>query len=196
MNISYTLNTWIAEPIAEDDVMDRTRVKWTNSSDGTWTASTGNWSISTTPSGIQACNESKIHNNIEKACFHGMKSAYRMLGLHTDTDSGFTMNPDAACQIATEVSLAYLEHEGEIYNRKESHDYYQDKIVPEGISNQSLIDRIRDKLGTEGTRRDLRILEAGLKRAWHQIDQKQKHADGCRTAIAAVEHFLDTEVDQ
>lgn len=153
----------------------------------------------------KGCNESLTHTALEKACFHGMKFPYRMLGLHPDTSrsrGAFSIQPQIAAEVAARVGKGYLEAIGEEYDREESHKYYVENIIDKEVDDQSLMDKIKDALNFGGNISsltdngiELDIFKRGIKQSWKQVNKKEHHADGARTAIAAAEHFLDIEVE-
>lgn len=140
------------------------------------------------------CNESLTHNGLQKAAFHGMKAAFRLLGLHSDMDlGGLEIQPEQAAMIAANVGKGYLQATREEYDREESHEYYRDNIVDKVVEDAGALETIWSKLwGNEEER--VEVLKEGIKKAWTQINKKEHHADGARTGIAAAEVFLDIEV--
>lgn len=147
----------------------------------------------------RGCNESLTHTAVQKACYHGMKFPYRMLGLHPDieySDGPFDIQPQLAAEVAVRVAKGYLEVMGEEYDREESHEYYLNNIVEKVVDDQSLLDKIKDEFGFLNNGVRLEIFKKGIDKAWTQIDKGSKpHADGARTAIAAVEHYLGEEIE-
>lgn len=144
------------------------------------------------------CNESLTHDAVEKACYHGLKYPYRMLGLHNDTVLGrspLEIMPESAARVAAEVGKGILEVLGEEYDREESHEYYRNNVVEEELDDPSKIEKLFSSVfKSDPEEEDLEVLKAGIERMWEQVDKKEHHADACRTAIAAAEIFLGKEV--
>lgn len=147
------------------------------------------------------CNESKKHNNEEKALYHGLKSAYRMSRV-TDGEYGVRTRRESdipweeAARIAANVALSYLKVSDQPFTREASYEYVAENFVDNG----GLLNYIRRKLstGNEGAERvrsaDEAALDAAVERAWSQVDDKQHHYDAARTALAAAEMYLGEEV--
>jgi hypothetical protein len=126
------------------------------------------------------CNESLKHDHAAKACFHGMKSAFRFVssGHKGIASDGYdTGRPREAAWIALEVARAYLQSQDKEYDRDQSQDHYESRIIDDVNA---------------GPRYRERILEDGIEKAWNKIDN-ENHVGGCRVAIAAAEAFFDQE---
>lgn len=140
------------------------------------------------------CNESKKHNNEEKAFYHGLKNAYRMGQTYDGTEYG-SRNPqyEHAARVAAHVALAYLKTEDVTYDREESHQYIKDQgFVDEGKSVfRSMAGIVIDY--DQPLKGD--AFEAAIKKAWYQVDTKWNHDDAARTALAIAEIFLDEEFE-
>lgn len=140
-------------------------------------------------SGSGGCNESKVHDHKEKAVFHGMKSAFRMVS--RGSKGVDNLQPEQAARIAAHAGIAFLRAADEEYDREDSFEYLRQNIV----GDPRTIDRVLSLLGIEpsdltdggASRSDL---EDGIEKAWTQIDSKSHHADGSRTAIAIAEAYL------
>lgn len=138
------------------------------------------------------CNESKKHDNEEKAIFHGIKSAFRVSREYDGSEYG-TPIPcyETAARIAANVAIAYLKTTGQEYTREESHEYIEENYAEDtgsilqffGIEKE-----LSERVGEEQ-------LEDAIDQAWHQIDEKENHYDGARTALAAAEAFLGEELE-
>lgn len=118
------------------------------------------------------CNESDAHSNEEKAFYHGLKSAYRM-SRRFDGEYGTKDRPpyETAARIAANVALAYFEATGEEYTREESREYLGERFEPDA----GMAAPFSEAIG----------------QAWTQVEDKWKHYDAARTALAAAESFLD-----
>lgn len=143
-------------------------------------------------SGGGACNESKRHDNEEKAIFHGMKSAFRVSREYDGSEYG-TPIPcyETAARIAANVAIAYLKTTGQEYTREESHEYIEENFS----RTMGFTERF---FGTKKSLSQLvgeKQLEDAIKQAWEQIDTKENHYDGARTALAAAETFLGEELE-
>lgn len=165
----------------------------TSGTDTVWFTPQGNNSLSRRSG---PCNESKTHDNQEKALFHGMKSAFRM-SRQSDGEYGTSGDPpyEQAAHIAARVAIAYLQTTDTAYDREESFEYLREKIV----GDPRTIDRVLDFLGIKEATIDQGLastddLEAGIAQAWTQIDEKWHHDDGARTALAIAEAYLGEEI--
>ena len=137
------------------------------------------------------CNESKAHNNDEKALFHGLKSAYRM-SRTSDGEYGTHGDPpyETAARIAANVAIAYLLASDQPYTREESLEYIEDNYARSvGYVEKYFSDPPLDARVGEAE------LEDALDQAWHQVDEKWNHYDAARTALAAAELFLSGELE-
>ncbi len=144
------------------------------------------WSPSSSLNG--SCNESKIHDNDEKALFHGVKSAFRMSRQYDGSEYG-SEHPQraAAARSGAFAAIAYLQATGTEYDREESFEYLADNV----LSDPSLVERLLSFVRGEDTEIVTDVdLESGIDRAWTQIDQKQHHDDGARTMVAIAEAYL------
>lgn len=139
-------------------------------------------------SSITACNESLKHDNEQKAIFHGMKSAFRMSRKYDGNEYG-SHNPqhETAARIAANVAIAHLDANDVEYDREESMEYLQNEIIG------SITDRIVGLFGIRNVDISREDLEDGIERAWKQIDEKEHHDDGARTALAIAEAYLGIE---
>lgn len=137
------------------------------------------------------CNESDIHDHSQKAAYHGLKSAYRMISSGGKGVDNRQLKPGA--RIAANVGIAYLQEKGLSYDREDSFDYIGDKIIGEA----GILDRFREffKSGNGGEHITDDELEEGIDQAWFQIDEKQNHADAARTAIAVAEAYLNEKFE-
>lgn len=137
------------------------------------------------------CNESKAHDNGEKALFHGLKSAYRMSRQSTG-EYGTNGPPpyEAAARAAANVALAYMQAHDADYDREESFEYLEEKVLTGGVVD-SLLDLFRgERVITDSD------LSDGIDCAWTQIDDKWHHDDAARTALAISEAYLGEEVHE
>lgn len=167
-----------------------------------WNISTGSGSTSSTsnikdhfkvnyrstPSSKGTCNESKIHDNDEKALFHGIKSAFRMSRQYDGNEYG-SNNPQraAAARSGAFAAIAYLQATDTEYDREESFEYLADNV----LSDPSLVERLLSLVRGDDTEIVTDVdLEDGIDRAWTQIDEKQHHDDGARTMVAIAEAYL------
>lgn len=148
-------------------------VEWTNSTNSTdsmrirWdttnTSSTCATNTASPPTpGTDGCNESLKHSNVEKAIFHAVKGAHRLV----DEDQAW-----AALQIAGSAANAYLETEDEIYDPEHSEEYLYDEIVDDAKST-------------------VEVIGAGIERAWNKIDSGH-HLGGARVAVSVADAYLD-----
>lgn len=124
--------------------------------------------------GGQQCNESLKHSHEQKAVFHGLKSAYRMIS--SGQKGVVETQPERAARIAGQVGAAFLAAEGADYDRDRSEKHLVEKVL----------DRV---LGGD----DVDELEAGIEKAWEKVDNGN-HKGGARVAIAAAEEYLGEEV--
>lgn len=152
--------------------------------------STGISSNSGPGSGSGGCNESKAHNNEEKALFHGLKSAYRM-SREFDGEYGTDDPPyETAARIAAEVAIAFLQTTDQAYTREESFEYIEENFARSpGVVESYLSDPPLDARVGESE------FKAAIGRAWEQIDSKWNHYDSARTALAAADLFLGGEIE-
>lgn len=137
------------------------------------------------------CNESKAHNNEEKALYHGLKSAFRM-SRESDGEYGTDDPPyETAARIAANVAIAYLQTTDQEYTREDSFEYIEEKFARSpGIVESYINDPPLD------TRVGESEFEDAIGHAWIQIDKKWNHYDSARTALAAADLFLGGEVER
>lgn len=152
----------------------------------------------TTTSGPSGpCNESKVHNNDEKAIFHGMKNAFRMSREYDGKEYG-SDDPqyEHAAHAAAHTALAYLKANDVEYDREASFDYLDQNVLQDdsGVLDTLLgVFRGESEAPADGGAVTDDELAAGIARAWKQIDKKQHHDDGARTALAIAEAYLNTK---
>ena len=117
----------------------------------------------TNPQGAtDSCNESLVHSNSEKAVFHSVKGAKRLL------DEG---QHDGALRIAGAAGKAFLEAEGLEYDAERSEDYLLDRIIKK-------------------VRSDEKNIREGIEKAWSKIDGGN-HKGGARIAISIADQYLE-----
>lgn len=135
-----------------------------------------------------SCNESNIHDNDEKALFHGVKSAFRMSRQSDGSEYGSEHPQRAtAARSGAFAAIAYLQATDTEYDREESFEYLANNVLSDPSLVERLLSFVRDDDLGMVTDVDL---EAGIDRAWTQIDQKQHHTDGARTMVAIAEAYL------
>lgn len=144
------------------------------------------------------CNESQKHDHLEKAAYHGMKSAYRHISQSSKgivSDGYDSQHVWAAYHIAKGVALGYLESAGTEYDRDHSVDYYEDNILSKVDVPDDLDDGGFHWGGREAGHEDYyaEVLEKGISKAWKKIDS-ENHKGGARIAVSAVEHFMQEKL--
>lgn len=131
-----------------------------------WQPTSTSASASTpTPSpsaGTDQCNESLKHSNAQKAVFHSVKGAHRLVdeGQHTE-----------AARIAGEAGKAFLQAEGKTYDSDRSESYLHDRLI-------------------DGDDSEAANIAAGIEKAWEKIDGGQ-HVGGARIAVSVADHYVD-----
>lgn len=141
---------------------------WYNTNSGnTMVTNTRSYSAQLTGSG-PTCNESLKHDHEQKAVFHGMKSAFRLIS--SGRKGVENRQVDEAMRIAAEVGKAYLQTEGIEYDPERSRTYLEEKFLDKSNSDEVLIER-------------------AIERAWNKIDSGE-HAGGARIAVSLGDEFL------
>lgn len=142
----------------------------------------------------QTCNESKKHDNDQKAVFHGMKSAYRM-SRHSTGEYG-SQNPqrEHAAHTAAHVGIAFMKSKDYDYDRERSLEDIEDRHMADDGVIDSLVAWLKDDVMPDGGEVNRGPLtdsefEEAIKRAWDKIDN-ENHKAGARVAIAAAEAYL------
>lgn len=145
--------------------------------------------VSTTSNAV-GCNESKAHNNEEKALYHGLKSAYRM-SRGSDGEYGTADPPyETAARIAANVAIAYLQTTEQEYTREGSFEYIDENFAREpGFVESYFSDPALNARVGESE------FETAIGHAWMQIGEKWNHYDSARTALAAADLFLGGEIE-
>lgn len=117
----------------------------------------------------QQCNESLKHSHDQKAIFHGMKSAFRIV---SRSEKG-VKNPQVmeALRVAGSVARAYLQSENIEYNSEKSEEYLE----------KNFLDKFRPQES---------IIESAIEKAWNKIDNGD-HKGGARIAVSVADEYLD-----
>lgn len=172
-------------------------IRYDNTSGSANFTNSSNWHVQTSGSTTLnvGCNESSRHDNEQKSLFHGIKSAFRM-SREFDGEYGTDDPPfETAARIAANVAIAYFETTDQEYTREESFEYLRENVV----SDRNTVDRILAVFGLAETHLDRGLatnqdLTAGISKAWKQIDEKENHYDGARTALAIAEAYIGEEL--
>lgn len=137
------------------------------------------------------CNESKKHDNDEKALFHGLKSAFRMSRAYDGKEYGSQSPQHAtAAHTALGVALSYIKATDQEITREASYEYIESQFL-DPVSNveRKLLDvPLEERMGVDA-------FEDAIDYAWMQVDEKENHYDAARNALFAAELFLGVRYD-
>jgi len=192
----YKVRNWDSTTNSSSNTIsiDTSSIQWASTSSRQQAAATRGSSQSQG----QTCNESKRHDNDQKAVFHGMKSAYRM-SRHSTGEYG-SQNPqrEHAARTAAHVGIAFLKAKDYDFDRERSLKDIEDRHMADDGVIDSLISWLKDDVMPDGGDVNRGPLtdsefEEAIKRAWKKIDNGS-HKGGARVAIAAAEAYLGEKI--
>lgn len=154
VNYSVTIDEW--------NTNDTSSGNWYRISDNAQAISTTTSTQSPQQPGTDACNESLVHSNTEKAVFHSVKGAKRMLDEDQHQES---------LAIAGNAGKSFLEAEGVEYDPSKSEDYLESNFLDKFRSTETIIER-------------------AIEKAFSKIDQGN-HKGGARIAVSLADEFLE-----